>query len=114
MPNILYRPATIAEIYELRFAVLRPSQPPIMLHFPGDGDAPPKTWHFGAFLETPDGPKNIACLTIFTSAWNNASALQLRGMAVDPDHRSGGIGTRLLKAAEAAVAQNPVVSDLQW
>src|SRR6476620_3288273 len=96
-----FRQATIDEIYELRFAVLRPRQTPIKLHFPGDADPPPKTWHFGAF-SLPEN-KTVGCLTLFASEWEGKPAIQLRGMAVAPEFRQSGIGRKLLLSAQEAV-----------
>lgn len=106
-----YRRATIDEIYQLRFAVLRPRQQPVKLHFPGDGDSPPKTWHFGAFA--PDR-HTIGCLTLFASHWEDKPAIQLRGMAVDPEWRGKGVGRNLLRAAIQALRNDPAVSDWPW
>ena len=105
-----YRAAAIGEIYELRFEILRPKQVPMKLHFPGDDGVPPATWHFGAFA----GKRNVACLTFFASTWEEKPALQLRGMAVAADHQSQGIGTRLLAAASAGLAQVPGIPPLWW
>jgi len=109
--DLTLRRATIDEIYELRFNVLRPRQTPIKLHFPGDDAAPPQTWHFGAF--TPEG-KNLACLTLFKSEWENQTAIQLRGMAVAEESRGTGLGRKLLLTAQSAVASDPAARDWGW
>lgn len=109
---IEFRPATIDEIYELRFAVLRPKQTPIKLHFPGDEDSPPNTWHFGAFAPHP--PRVLACLTLFASEWEQKPAIQLRGMAVAEEARGTGLGRKLLQTAEWAVRENPTARDWRW
>src|SRR5689334_20202412 len=75
--DLICRPAKIDEIYELRFAVLRPKEVPMKLHFPGDGDGPPKTWHFGAFAGGEFKP--VGCLTLLASTWEGRPAMQLRG-----------------------------------
>jgi GNAT superfamily N-acetyltransferase len=110
--EIDYRQAIIDEIYELRFAVLRPKQVPMKLHFPGDDDAPPKTWHFGAFDQKTR--KNLACLTLFASEWENKPAIQLRGMAVAPEFRGTGVGRRLLNTARESVARDSAVNSWIW
>ena len=95
--GIEFRQATIEEIFELRFAVLRPGQAPVKLYFPGDGGMPPGTWHFGAFL----GVRNVGCLTLLAAEWEGRAALQLRGMAVAAELRGRGVGRGLLQAAGA-------------
>jgi predicted GNAT family N-acyltransferase len=105
------RRASIDEIYELRFNVLRPKQNPVKLHFPGDGAEPPQTWHFGAF--TSDG-RTVACLTLFASEWEGQPAMQLRGMAVAEEVRGTGLGRQLLLTAQTAVADDPVAKDWRW
>ncbi len=110
--DLEYRRATIDEIYELRFEVLRPKQVPVKLHFAGDGEEPPRTWHFGAFERGTN--KVVACLTLFATEWENKPAIQLRGMAVDPGWRGLGVGRRLLETAGAAVAADATASQWVW
>jgi GNAT superfamily N-acetyltransferase len=115
-----YRQATIDEIYRLRFAVLRPNLTPERIHFPGDGDAPPATWHFGAFAKAPAAgaapPTDpcAACLTLFASTWNDAPAIQLRGMAVAAPYRGLGVGAKLLRTASDTLSHSPDLPKLWW
>jgi predicted GNAT family N-acyltransferase len=109
--SLLYRRATPDEILGLRVAVLRPVAAGVPLAFDGDGLPPPATWHFGAFTA---GGENVGCLTLLTSRWDGAAALQLRGMAVAAGRRGGGIGGRLLAAAAADVGKHPATAGLVW
>jgi hypothetical protein len=95
--SLLYRRATPDEILGLRVAVLRPVAAGVPLAFDGDGLPPPATWHFGAFTA---GGENVGCLTLLTSRWDGAAALQLRGMAV--------------AAAAADVGKHPATAGLVW
>jgi predicted GNAT family N-acyltransferase len=104
--QIIYRQATLEEIYRLRFAVLRPGQAVVKVHFPHDDGAPPVAWHFGAFLTGDDGAeRNVACLTWLASMWQDTPAMQLRGMAVAEEFRAQGIGGRLLDVSEEIIVK---------
>jgi GNAT superfamily N-acetyltransferase len=97
------RQATLDEIYQLRFAVLRPGQAPRRVHFPGD-DAE-TTRHYGAFV---DG-MNVGCLTLIASLFEEKAAWQLRGMATHRDYQRQGFGSRLLATLEIGLAPRPAV-----
>lgn len=85
---------SVADIYELRFAVLRSDTPSDNVHFAQDGD--PETRH----LAVRDDQGTV----IAASTWSPAPfpdrpdepALQLRGMAVSADHRSRGLGAAMI------------------
>jgi predicted GNAT family N-acyltransferase len=109
MPGISFRQATLEEIYELRFAVLRPGQAVEKVHFAGDDAAAPATYHFGAFA----GERNVACLTLLVGEWEGERAYQLRGMAVAGEFRSQGVGARLMQEAEWTVIKQTDVR-LWW
>ena len=94
---ITFRAATLAEIFDLRHAVLRAGKPREAARYPGD-DAP-STRHFAAV----EGGHVICCLTFLRSEWEGQPAWQLRGMATAPERRRGGIGQKLLLHAEAAL-----------
>jgi GNAT superfamily N-acetyltransferase len=87
---ITIRRAALAEILDLRHAVLRPGLPRDTAHFAGDAE--PATHHFGAFAET----RCLGCASFVLNAWEGQPAWQLRGMATAPDRQRQGIGTRLL------------------
>src|SRR4051812_20289355 len=110
--ELIYRPATIEEIFELRLTVLRAGLAAEKLHFPGDEAGPPQTWHFGAFTQRV--VRNVGCLTLFESVWEGASAIQLRGMAVAGEWRGRGVGKRLLEVATDAVAKSPSRGHVWW
>jgi predicted GNAT family N-acyltransferase len=104
--DIAYRRATLQEILALRSQVLRPNAPP--LQFPGDELPSPQTLHFAAFINH----HAIACLTFLTTTHNNQPAYQLRGMAVDPQHRNRTIGATLLTLAEETVLRETPIRTL--
>ncbi len=90
-----------AEVRELRHRNLRPGQPFERVLY--DIDDLPDTVHFLALI---DG-KAIGCLTLLSDPqfWfgmdQPACELRLRGMAIDEVLRSLGVGTRLMRAAQA-------------
>lgn len=103
--SVVVRPAGIDEIYRLRLRLLRPTVPVEMHHFPGDADAPPQTFHFGAFVET----VNVGCASLMLNTWLEQPAYQLRGMAVEEAYRSHGIGSQLLALVDQTVlTQTPI------
>ena len=111
--ELIYRQATIEEIFELRLAVLRAGLEADKLHFAGDEAGPPTAWHFGAFVAGASD-KNVGCLTLFESVWEGAPAFQLRGMAAAADWRGRGVGKRLLEVASETVANSACRNHVWW
>ena len=97
------RRATLDEIFALRHTELRPGLPDDEARF--DGDDEPATRHFGVFLA--DGGAAVGCASFMQRPWSGEPAWQLRGMATRADHVRRGIGARLLRFAEAALAAEP-------
>jgi GNAT superfamily N-acetyltransferase len=89
------RRTDVQQIIDLRWRVLREGLPRQAASFPGDDE--PGTIHFAAFA---DG-RVVGCATFLRRTWENRSAWQLRGMAIDPSLRGAGIGTHLLQVAES-------------
>lgn len=90
------RRATLDEIFDLRWSVLRPGLPREAAVF--DGDDSPGTLHFGAFDA---GGGNVGCLSLMAKPIDGRPAWQLRGMASDPAWRGRGVGRALWLHAEA-------------
>jgi len=107
-PDIQIRLATIGEIIDLRWRILRAGLPREMADFPGDDE--PQTRHIAAC----DGLNAVVgCASFMQRRWQNAPAWQLRGMAVDEGRRSLGIGARMLAFAEQILARDGF-SDQLW
>lgn len=106
--DITIRRATAAELIDLRHAVLRHGFPREAATFPGDDDTTAR--HFAALC---DG-EIVGCVTMHQSEWDGEPAWQVRGMAVAPNLRNGGIGLRLLAAAETSVRDDPGAPRLMW
>jgi GNAT superfamily N-acetyltransferase len=102
------RPATLNEIVDLRYDVLRAGLPREAAIFEGDSD--PTSRHYGAFVEGDEtGFRNIGCATLHLNRWLDEPAWQLRGMATAPDFRNAGVGSELLSYVEAdLLATHPV------
>jgi GNAT superfamily N-acetyltransferase len=97
MPGgITIRRANIEEILDLRHRMLRAGLARETAHFAGDAD--PDTRHFAALVDN----RVVGCVSLMRSTWQDAPAWQLRGMAVEGDLQGQGIGTSLLRAAEAS------------
>jgi len=96
------RRVSVDAILMLRSAVLRPGLPEEAAHFVGD-DAP-ETGHFAAFL----AERNVACLSLMSSLWQDRVAWQLRGMAVQADRQGQGLGGQLLEFALRESEPRPV------
>ncbi|MCL4695126.1 MAG: GNAT family N-acetyltransferase [Candidatus Hydrogenedentes bacterium] len=105
--DLCVRPASLAEIIDLRNEVIIQGTGRTSPEFPGDFD--PSTVHMGAFV----GDRNVGCATFLESSWEDEPAWQLRGMATAPDVRGGGIGARLLRESEAVLAQRSPIR-LLW
>jgi GNAT superfamily N-acetyltransferase len=95
--SILIRIASVDEILDLRWTILRAGLPRDLAHF--EGDQEPTTHHFAA-LQT---ERAVACATFLRRPFDGMSAWQLRGMAVAPELQGTGVGTRLLDFAEGFV-----------
>ena len=77
--------------------MLRPGQPIAAARWPGDAEAE----HFVA--ESPDRGEILGVASVFSAPLGADGPYgQLRGMAVAPAARGGGVGLALLRAVEAA------------
>lgn len=99
MDQVITRQATLDEIFQVRWDVLRPGCPREAAQFPGD-DAP-ETIHVGAFI----GDRNVCCATATRAQWQGKPAWQLRGMGVSADWQKRGVGQRVLAMVEDLVRQ---------
>ncbi|HMB95200.1 MAG TPA: GNAT family N-acetyltransferase [Tepidisphaeraceae bacterium] len=97
----LVRRATLEEIIDLRWRILRAGLPRETAIF--DGDREPTTIHFAAIHEE----KIVGCVTVMHHPWLDKPAWQLRGMAVEPQFQRSGVGQLLLQQVELAVANDP-------
>jgi len=88
------------EIFALRHAILRPGRPLAAATF--DGDDEPATVHVAAF----DGPAVVGCATVIRRPLDGDEAAQLRGMATAPARMRQGVGTTVVRFAEALVARD--------
>lgn len=91
------QPVPLAGILALRHAVLRPGRPPETARFDGDDDA--DTVHLAAVLD--GSGEVIGCATLMRRPFAGEPAWQLRGMATRADLVRRGVGTAVLRAAEA-------------
>ena len=107
-PDLTIRQATLDEIIELRWRVLRPGHPRETAQFEGDDD--PTTKHFGCFI----GASNVGCVTIKRSVWQNQEAWQLRGMAVDDAMQNRGLGRAMLQLIEQTIREDARLPQLIW
>ena len=79
------------EHLDLRFRVLRENQPRESAHYPGIDDDK-RTKFLGAFI----GDKLVGCATLQVDP-KNGCKYRIRGMAVEPNNRNQGIGTKIVK-----------------
>ena len=79
------------EHLDLRFRVLRKNQPRKSAHYPGI-DVDKRTKFLGAFIEE----KLVGCATLQVDP-KNGCKYRIRGMAVEPDYRNRGIGTKIVE-----------------
>lgn len=84
-------------VIELRLMVLRAGLARESAVFAGDED--PRSRHWIAVFNG----KTVGCVTLHASTWEESPAWQLRGMAVAPELRNGGVGAMLLRAVEGSV-----------
>jgi GNAT superfamily N-acetyltransferase len=92
--DVVVRRAGVAELVDLRHAVLRQGLPRGEAVFPGDHD--PASRHYGAFR----GADALCCATLHASEWAGEPAYQLRGMATAPEARRMGLGKRVMEFME--------------
>ena len=95
--ELLVRKATLAEILELRQAVLIAGTARADAVFEGDGSF--DTSHFAAF-ERSNTARCVACVSYMRADFDGEPAYQLRGMAVTPELQGRGVGSALLLFAE--------------
>ena len=89
------------EHLDLRFRVLRKGQPRESAHYPGI-DADQSTKFLGAFFED----KLVGCATLQVDS-REGCKYRIRGMAVEPNFRNKGIGTKIVnKLQEYAKREN--------
>ena len=88
-------------ILKVRLDILRKGMTLNDCHFSGDND--PESIHFAAL----DHDKIIGCCTLTANPQSviKDSYYQLRGMAVLEDYQGGGIGRKLLYAAESKLIE---------
>ena len=79
------------EHLDLRFRVLRKNQPRESAHYRGI-DVDERTRFLGAFIEE----KLVGCATLQVDP-KNGCKYRIRGMAVEPDYRNRGIGTKIVE-----------------
>ena len=79
------------EHLDLRFRVLRKNQPRESAHYHGI-DVDERTKFLGAFIEE----KLVGCATLQVDP-KNGCKYRIRGMAVEPDYRNRGIGTKIVE-----------------
>lgn len=102
---MIIKQVNAAAILTVRQAVLRQGLPIEASIFDKDEDR--HTAHFGAFI----GDTVIGCASLVRNAHARFSPeftqiAQLRGMAVLPEHRDGGIGGLLLRAVETKATED--------
>lgn len=95
----LRRTQSADELRALRAQVLRPGRPLSESIYPGDDDS--RAWHglLEVRSEAPGLFLTIAVASFLPEPFSlepKLSAMRLRGMATQPDHRGQGLGRRLL------------------
>lgn len=94
---ITIKQITSRETFPVRHPVLRPGKPVEACIFDGDDDA--DTVHFGIY----ENNELAGVCSVFNAihpGLDELRQLQLRGMAVLPNHQKKGFGERLIAAAE--------------
>lgn len=96
-----FREANAEEIRPLRHRVLREGRPPEDAIF--EGDDAPTTRHF--LVQWTD--QVVAVATVMQAPFpdGDGPALQLRGMAVAPEHQGKGLGAQLVQGIAQAVGE---------
>ncbi len=99
MSPVAYRRTTVTSILELRHRILRPEHAIAEVMFAEDHD--PASRHYGAYDSS---GKNICCLSLLPSAWQEQPAWRLRAMAKVGLWRGLGIGVGILGVAMVCLA----------
>lgn len=107
-PPFTCRVADLAEIFDLRWRILRPGMAMGSAQF--DADHEPTTLHVGAF---DSAGRCIGCTSAMLAPWQDRPAYQLRGMATRPDWRSRGVGRTMLRFVEQHIRSHTHVR-LLW
>ncbi|MEM9691832.1 MAG: GNAT family N-acetyltransferase [Myxococcota bacterium] len=100
MGSLAYRFVAAEAVWPLRRACLRPHQPPAASRYPFDAD--PACFHVAAVQDE----AIVGVSTYFPETQptiESRGAFRLRGMATHPDFRRRGIGSGMLRTAEARV-----------
>lgn len=106
MAGVEIRPIPVQETYPLRALVLRPHLDGDVMPF--EGDEMDGATHFGAFAHD----RLIGIGSAMPVPHDGVPAVQIRAMAVHPDHRGSGAGTALVaRLLEHAAARGV---DLVW
>lgn len=92
-------PVPVAEIFDLRWSVLRAGLPRETAVYPED--ALPGTFHLAAY---DDADRVMGCVTFFPDPLDGTPAHRFRGMASDPEVRGQGYGAAVLRAGLAECA----------
>jgi predicted GNAT family N-acyltransferase len=108
LDEVIIRQARTEEVIDLRHAILRTGLPRELAYFDGDEEA--TTHHVVAELDR----KVVGCATVLQRPWNGVPAWQVRGMAVAPEIRGGGIGAMLLHELERIVERDANHSLQLW
>jgi GNAT superfamily N-acetyltransferase len=106
------RRSTLAQIINLRHAVLRAGLPLETAIFVGD--ELPTTRHYAAFTGDAPDRQAIACATYHLSVSEGEPAWQLRGMATAEPYRGRGLGRMLLEFAERELLADPDSPGVLW
>jgi predicted GNAT family N-acyltransferase len=107
--TVILRFIKAADAHDLRHRVLRPHQPMDEVDYPNDRN--PDSFHLGAF----SGERLIAVGSFYKEKHEALSGWiqwRLRGMAVEADLRSAGVGSRLLGFAVDELKSKR--ADLLW
>jgi len=102
MTSVTILRVEVDRILDLRHRELRQGLPPESARF--DGDDAPGAVHLAAEING----KIVGCATVLLNTFDNQSACQLRGMAVDRQHQRSGVGSQLLQEVHHIAAEKKV------